>query len=114
MKKSNQLTWFLRAHPSEVIEAYAEDGSLHEIIAQQIEAMQKQEPTEPEYGGADSPLAERDPDAAFDEIFGSAPELASQPITYERCLCGFPGDDPACPIDHDQIQHERTPDGEMK
>jgi len=34
-----QLDWFLRAHPNEVIEAYAEDGSLHEAIAQHIEAI---------------------------------------------------------------------------
>lgn len=25
---------------------------------------------------------------------------------YVRCLCDHPGDTPACPIDHDQIQHE--------
>jgi hypothetical protein len=31
---------------------------------------------------------------------------------YIRCLCDFPGDDPTCPVDHDQIAHERgTPEG---
>ena len=27
---------------------------------------------------------------------------------YVRCTCGHPGDKPFCPIDHDQIQHERV------
>jgi hypothetical protein len=31
---------------------------------------------------------------------------------YIRCICGHPGDDPTCPVDHDQIAHERgTPEG---
>src|SRR3990167_10895661 len=31
-----RLGWFLTAHPSEVIEAYAEDGSLHESICEEL------------------------------------------------------------------------------
>lgn len=34
-----RLRWFLCAHPNEVIEAYAEDGSLHEAIASAIERL---------------------------------------------------------------------------
>lgn len=40
MSDPARLNWFLKAHPNEVIEAYAEDGSLHEAIAQEIEALQ--------------------------------------------------------------------------
>lgn len=39
-KRSNRRAWFLTAHPSEVIEAYAEDGSLHESIAREIESLE--------------------------------------------------------------------------
>lgn len=35
----NTLDFFMKAHPSEVIEAYAEDGSLHQSIAQEIEGL---------------------------------------------------------------------------
>ncbi len=35
--------------------------------------------------------------------------LRRAPATgYHRCICGHPGDDPLCPVDHDQVSHERT------
>lgn len=37
---SNRRAWFLKAHPAEVVEAYLEDGSLHEAIAREIESLQ--------------------------------------------------------------------------
>ena len=35
------------------------------------------------------------------------PEPIEDPIEYIRCICRHPGDNPACPVDHDQIQHEQ-------
>lgn len=37
---STRRTWFLKAHPQEVIEAYSEDGSLHESLALEVESLE--------------------------------------------------------------------------
>src|SRR3990167_8011642 len=51
-----RLGWFLTAHPSEVIEAYAEDGSLHESICVELTrlraALQTAEQARDEYRNA--------------------------------------------------------------
>ena len=35
-----------------------------------------------------------------------ADQLEDLLVEYERCICESPGDNAACPVDHDQIQHE--------
>lgn len=39
-ERSNRREWFLVSHPNEVIEAYSEDGSLHESVSREIESLQ--------------------------------------------------------------------------
>jgi len=60
----------------------------------------------------DALLARHTPEEMPESLWGPNGRNAMTAVDYAegdpiRCICGHPGDTPSCPVDHDQIQHER-------